>query len=245
MKRSISAKMLLVIALAPAILLTSGGHTAAQTSGELVATITSPRTGEQLFGQVNIQGSAIHPSAFESYTLEYSNQAETTITWLLVQPRVSQQVNNGVLGTWNTNMVPDGTYRLRLRVFLTDGQIGEYVVENLRVVNSQPTPVPTIMPDSPGIESQPAISGPTPTSPIVQPPSNNPLEGNVSGLDDASAAQPGQPDQGAIVASRTTQKTRINTKQVRSAFCSGVYLALGGFVLGGAYVLLRRQKHAP
>ena len=72
--------------------------------------------------------------------------------WGQAQPPVQQQVRDGVLGTWNTSLVPDGFYRLRLCVFLDDGRTGEYIASNLRVANSLPTPVDAphanVVPDS-------------------------------------------------------------------------------------------------
>jgi len=49
---------------------------------------------------------------------------------------VTQQVQDGVLGAWNTIMVPDGFYELRLRVFLDDDQGAEFIVGKLQVANS-------------------------------------------------------------------------------------------------------------
>jgi hypothetical protein len=227
-----------VLAVLALVMLT--GTVAAQTPEGLVAAITSPEEGQQLFGLVNITGSAEHPTAFESYTLEYNDLGDPNAPWLLVQPRVQQQVKDNVLGTWNTNLVPDGTYRLRLRVFLQDGQVGEFVVSDLKVVNSVPTPVPT---SSSGlaIGATPAAPtpGPSPTSPIVQPPSNNPSAGEVAvpaAPDDGS----GPGESGPVNLEPPARNTaRINTSRVRSAFCTGVYLTLGAFGVMLGYVLVR------
>ncbi|RPI99395.1 MAG: hypothetical protein EHM39_06610 [Chloroflexi bacterium] len=213
------------------------GIAAAQSPDEIVAVITSPTDGQQLFGLINVTGSAEHPTAFDSYTLEYSDQSDPNASWMLVQPAVQQQTLNAVLGTWNTNMVPDGVYRLRLRVFLTDGQSQEFTVSSLRVVNSAPTPVPTT---AAGV-SDPAISapvpGPSPTSPIEQPPSSNPLAGETTALDTTG----GETAPLAPVSSepRAEKSTRINTQRVRGAFCAGVYLTLGIFGIMIVYYLLR------
>jgi hypothetical protein len=174
--------------------------------------------------------------------LEYNDLGDPNAPWLLVQPRVQQQVKNSVLGTWNTNLVPDGTYRLRLRVFLQDGQVGEFVVSDLKVVNSVPTPVPT--PASglvTGATPQAPTPGPSPTSPIVQPPSSNPSSGEVAlppGADDES----GTGESGPVNLAPTTRNTaRINISRVRSAFCTGVYLTLGIFGVMLGYVLVRAR----
>jgi hypothetical protein len=209
--------------------------TAAQSPDDSSVAITSPQTGEQLFGPVNIVGSAAHPTAFDSYTLEYNDLSDPAAPWFLVQERVTQQVQNGILGTWNTNMVPDGMYRLRLHVFLDDGQVVEVEVSNLRVANTQPTAVPTVPSGGVGAPAAPT-PGPPPTSPVEQPPSNNPAAG-ISGLD--SAADDAQAPTSLNDGEAGERTTRVNLDRVRGAFCAGVYLALGGFVVMFAYLLLR------
>ena len=175
-------RLVLVLAVVPLWAgLSSGfsGAVRAQSPDQTTAIITSPADGQQLFGLVNITGGASHPSAFDYYTLEYNDQGDPTASWLLVQPLVQQQRQNDILGAWNTNMVPDGVYRLRLRVFLTDGEVGgEFVVSNLRVINSQPTPVPTIGVSETSLNAP--TPGPSPTSPIQQPASNNPSAGQLN-----------------------------------------------------------------
>jgi hypothetical protein len=211
-------------------------RTTAQTPEDIVAVITFPATGQQLFGLVNILGSAGHPTAFNSYTLEYNDLGNPGAPWLLVQPRVQQQVRDDVLGTWNTTVVPDGTYQIRLRVFLDDGQVGETIVSNLKVVNSQPTPVPTA---ATGADVAPVIAtpGPSPTSPVEQPPSNNPSASGIEGLGPASDSEIG-PSSGTSTG-RAKSETRINTSRIRSAFCAGVYLTLAAFGVLLAYSLVR------
>lgn len=211
----------------------------AQSPDQLRAIITSPAEGQQLFGLVNILGSAEHPTAFARYTLEYDDLSDPAVTWLLVQPAVQQQVRDGVLGTWNTNVVPDGFYRLRLRVFLDDGQVGEYIVTNLRVVNRAPTPVPTVPIMEPAAAGQPITPGPSPTSPIVQPPSNNPVSGELS---DLAAQPPVATINDAPVTTTTGQSAaRLNLTRVRQAFCAGFYLAMGAFVFMAVYIVLRHH----
>jgi hypothetical protein len=209
---------------------------AAVAQSEIVVVITSPTDGQQLFGLANILGSAGHPTAFDSYTLEYKDQSDPNAPWLLVQPLVRQQVQNDILGAWNTNMIPDGVYGLRLRVFLSDGQIGEFVVSNLRVINIQPTPVPTGAAGDADITLVAPTPGPTPTSLIQQPPGTT---GESIGPDTAGdGAIPNAPVD-LTTGRRVEKQTRINTSRIRSAFCSGVYLTLGIFGAMLVYTLIR------
>ncbi|MBN1201204.1 MAG: hypothetical protein JXJ20_05045 [Anaerolineae bacterium] len=211
---------------------------AAQTPDDIVAVITSPADGQQLFGLTNITGSASHPTAFASYTLEYDDLSDAAQQWFLVQERVTQQIQDNVLGAWNTNMVPDGVYQLRLRVFLTDGQIGEFIVSNLQVINSEPTPVPTVASGQPDTVPAAPASGPTPTSPIEQPPSNNPSAGDITGLNPAENAPDGSTP-AVLNADPGDTSTRINIGRVRSAFCSGAYLAVVAFAVMLGYAVVR------
>ncbi len=215
------------------------GAVRAQSPEETSALITSPVDGQQLFGLVNITGGASHPSAFDYYTLEYNDQGDPTASWLLVQPLVEQQRQNDILGAWNTNMVPDGVYRLRLRVFLTDGQVGgEFVVSNLRVINSEPTPVPTAGGSETSLNAP--TPGPSPTSPIQQPAGINPSTGEFAGQDTTGdQASPLSSEAVETSAQRAEKTTRINTSRVRGAFCTGVYLTLGIFGVMLLYRLMR------
>jgi len=189
-------------------------RTAAQDSGTTTAVITSPVENEQLFGLVSVVGSAGHTSSFDSYTLEYNDLSDPNAPWLLVQPSVRQQVTNDVLGSWNTNVIPDGVYSLRLRVFLQSGDVGgEFIVTGLRVVNTAPTPVP---------------------------PSNSPATPEViSGLDSAANTDSTSGGSTTIGSSGNSSTTRVNTGRIRNAFCTGAYWAIGLFIVMLAYIVLR------
>jgi hypothetical protein len=227
--------ILAVVILGAGLSSSFSGAVRAQSPDQTTAIITSPVDGQQLFGLVNITGGASHPSAFDYYTLEYNDQGDPTASWLLVQPLVQQQRQNDVLGAWNTIMVPDGVYRLRLRVFLTDGEVGgEFVVSNLRVINSQPTPVPTAG------NSETVLNTPPPGPAIQQPASNNPSAGDFAGSDTSGGqASSTFPDAVETSAQRAEKTTRINIGRVRSAFCTGVYLTLGIFGVMLFYRLTR------
>lgn len=212
--------------LAALALLTQPLQAVAQSTDDLAAIITSPVDGQQLFGQINIVGSAAHTTAFASYTLEYDDLSDPAQQWFLIQERVTQQIRDGVLGAWNTNLVPDGIYQLRLRVFLTDGQVADYIVSNLHVLNSEPTPVPTVASELGGAAPDEPIPGPSPTSSIQQPPSANPITSDVVGLQD-----PGSDTDDTAGERINKPQKQINIARVRRAFCSGAYLTFGLFAV--------------
>ncbi|MEW6579416.1 MAG: hypothetical protein AB1435_09495 [Chloroflexota bacterium] len=232
---------LAAVAAAACLWTTAPAGVAAQTPDQILSAITFPTDGAQLFGLVNILGSAAYPTGFARYTLEYDDLSDPNALWLLVQPPVQQQVRDGVLGTWNTNLVPDGFYRLRLRVFLDDERTGEYIASNLRVANSLPTPVPTLPAVNVAPDSPVPSPGPSPTSPVFQPPGNTPASGELPGF-----VQPLASDSfgGAGSSGGKQTTTRVNTGRIGNAFCTGFYLAVVGFVLMLGYVLLRRRARS-
>ncbi|HET6455647.1 MAG TPA: S8 family serine peptidase, partial [Armatimonadota bacterium] len=87
-------------------------------SGDLgtppTATISSPAAGTTLFGSVTLKGTATSPY-FTNYTLEYGAGSSPT-TWIAIGSPHTTQVTNNVLGTWDTSLLANGTYTVRLTV---------------------------------------------------------------------------------------------------------------------------------
>jgi hypothetical protein len=106
------------------------------------ADITRPAAGEAIFGLVTIEGSADHPS-FVSYELSFAYQPNPEDTWFPVMESIQTPVSEGRLGIWDTTGITDGTYQLRLRVWLKNGNALEAFVPDLRVRNIIPTETPT------------------------------------------------------------------------------------------------------
>ena len=104
--------------------------------------ILSPPPGSVVAGNVQIVGAASHPQ-FLQYQIEYGPDPNPSNLWYPATSAVQSQVFNGLLGIWNTTVTPDTTYQLRLRVYLRDGTLLTTVVNNIRVQNNRPTPIPT------------------------------------------------------------------------------------------------------
>src|SRR6185295_9766953 len=133
----------LVLALA---LLRPGG-VRAQDQG--VAVITSPLEGAVLSGLVPITGTATHPE-FQRYELSFAYSPNPTDTWFPLQPPATTQVINEIIGRWDTALISDGVYTLRLRVYFSETAYLEAFVPNIRVQNSAPTqPLPVTTAESP------------------------------------------------------------------------------------------------
>jgi len=81
--------------------------------------ISSPRSGDAVSGNVPLSGVAFDPSAvpdLERFTLEYGQgmRVGEVKRWTRIGQPQSTPIESGVLGTWNTEGLPDGSYVLRI-----------------------------------------------------------------------------------------------------------------------------------
>ena len=103
--------------------------------------ITSPEMGAEVRGVVPIMGSASVPS-FQFYKVEFGvgpNPAQ----WAVIGELHQQPVINGQLAVWDTRVLPDGVYTLRLQAVKMDGNWEEFLVRQIAIVNTRPTSTPT------------------------------------------------------------------------------------------------------
>jgi hypothetical protein len=130
--------------------------------GQAVGMITSPRDRASVRGQVPIEGSATHPQ-FQKYEVHFSAEANPNDEWQPVGGSpFGVPVVQGRLALWDTTVIPDGLYSLRLRIVRADGNYDEYYVRNIQVLNTQPTETPT--PEATPTEAPPTKTpAPTPT----------------------------------------------------------------------------------
>jgi PKD repeat protein len=115
---------------------------AQNTAAPVNIAVLSPAPNMVVSGAVQVIGSASHPQ-FLQYQLEFGPDPNPGNLWYQATNTVQTPVNNGLLGVWNTLPIQDGTYQLRLRVYLRDGTLLSTIVNNLRLQNRQPTPVPS------------------------------------------------------------------------------------------------------
>lgn len=105
--------------------------------------ITSPRDQAAVRGLVPIEGNATHPQ-FQKYEIHYGPQPNPGDQWTPIGGSpFAVPVVQGRLGLWDTTIIPDGVYSLRLRVVRADGNYDEYVVRGIQVSNTFPTDTPT------------------------------------------------------------------------------------------------------
>jgi hypothetical protein len=146
-------------------------------------TIDSPRPGDVLQGVVAVTGSS-DVEGFLSAETSFSYSDDPTGTWFLISTN-SQPVFNNRLVTWDTTVITDGNYVMRLKVNLTNGTSREYIVPQLRVRNYTPVETPTPLPIAPEATPLPTIMStmtpfPTPTALARNPATLAPMDVSAS-----------------------------------------------------------------
>ncbi len=220
---------LVVLALLVWPVLTSVRVIAAPPTQEGQATITAPQSGSQVGGTIQITGSATHPQ-FHRYELAWASEPITGDSWA-VFATIEAQIENGILGTWNTAQVPDGSYSLRLRVVRQDSNYAEVVVTSIQVVNSRPLETPTLS-IGPTIPPEETLVPGTPTPELImQPPTSTPQP-------PTSTPAGSNADSGGSNALSPTS-FNVNLGALGEAFCNGVTWTFGLFVLWGVVLSIR------
>ncbi len=170
-ERYIPRSYVVLIVAVVALWLSQWAAAAPLSQGEDVAVISSPTSNAVVQGTVQITGSADYPS-FQFYIIEFSPEPITGDQWQIIGSIHEAPVLNGLLETWNTTAVPDGSYTLRLRVVRVDGNYSEGFAQQIVVSNAQPVPTDTPTPGA--VETAlptvtPTDLPPTPTISIEQP----------------------------------------------------------------------------
>ncbi len=196
--------------------------------GQDIAQITSPTEGQAISGLVTISGSADHPD-FARWELAYGPDPNPNDAW---QPFASgeQPVLNGAIGTWNTGVIADGGYMLRLRVVRKDSNYSEAFIRGLQVSNSAPIGTPTSIPPAATFPAeQPTFTAieaaqPLATIRVEQPPTSVP---------EAPVAQSNQPQTNTAARRNPSTVASFDVKQLGSACLNGAIIAAGLFVVLG------------
>lgn len=186
--------------------------------------LTAPLAGEALLGQVPITGMSGLPNFYEA-ELFFAYTGDPTGTWFLLDENFNP-VQDGLLATWDTFAISDGTYDLRLRITLQDGRTEETVVRGVRVRNyssietstATPTPTPTV---SPTVDLTQAFT-PSATPTETAPPGATPLPPTLTPL-------PRNP-------------AEITSQQIGDTLLRGAAGTLAAFLLLGIYLSLRRRR---
>lgn len=204
-----------------------------------VANISSPAPFARVRGNVSIAGTATHPQ-FLRYELYFA--PEPGDGWVFIGEAHFNEVIDGLLGTWDTTALPDGTYSLLLRVVRQDGNYDEAYQRGLVVANQapeQPTPAPTPA----ELPTLPApVGGPTPTptvelsptavaiqQPEIPTPTPRPSPSPTATPDGAAASA----DQAGDVA--LSLGDSFDTQSLRGAAATGLAYTGGAFLAVGMF----------
>ncbi len=190
--------------------------TRAQTLGQ----ITSPRDRATVRGLVPVEGSATHPQ-FQKYEVHYGPEPNPSGEWVpITGSPFTVPVVQGRLGLWDTTVIPDGLYSLRLRVVRLDGNYDEYFVRGIQVVNTRPTETPTP-------RDTPTLAAPTET------PTATPTI--VIGVPTVASPTPKPTDTPLPTAPPTATPESMNLpfQSVSDAACWGAGATLAAFVAIG------------
>lgn len=138
--------------------------------------IISPQGGEALLGMVMVHVE-VEPSQTIGYELSYSYQSGQTETWFVI---AENQISNTskIQTIWDTTTISDGSYRLRVKVFLNNGLSQEVMVDGLRVRNYSiiETNTPTSIPLITGTPIPPTATLIKPTPGVATPMPENALQ---------------------------------------------------------------------
>lgn len=149
------------------------------------AQITSPTNGDMLRGSVEIAG-IIETPEFSLAELAFaygSDASDPSLSWFTLQT-FSQPPADSTLTIWDTTTITDGTYSLRLRVFLADGSLQEVYVTGLQVRNDAPPPTETPAPTQviPPTDAPPTLIPPVTAPPVLIFPTPTALPANPASL---------------------------------------------------------------
>jgi hypothetical protein len=126
----------------------------------------------QIAGTVDING-------FQSYMLEFAFEGNAESSWFPITQSATPIIN-GILGEWDTSLLIDQTYALRLTVNIQNSDPMIIILEGVRVRNytaiETSTPTPTSLPEvatpTLSITSTPTLT-PTPNVTPTPPPANS------------------------------------------------------------------------
>ena len=174
--------------------------------------ITSPRPGEALQGVVAIVGSTF-VEGFQSWELSFRYAKDENETWFLIAEQ-ENIIRDDILAEWDTSMITDGVYDLRLTARLKGDDFAQVIVEGVRIRNytsvetNTPVPSSTLFPTQ-TVMPPTATASPTPTeTPTLTPLPTNPVE--------------------------------ISRRNVYNSLSSGVIIATVSFLLMGLYLSIRK-----
>ncbi len=138
--------------------------------------ISAPPAGSTLSGVVTISGSA--PAAWE---LAFTYRDDPTGTWFPLAAS-SEPLTGGLLPAWDTTLITDGLYTLRLRISAADSFQDFLIDIRIRNYSATETPTPAGTPTPSATASITPLPSATPTVTYTPAPPPAPLPANPAVL---------------------------------------------------------------
>jgi len=150
--------------------------------------IISPAAGDFISRQVTITGTT-DVLGFASSQLDFAYASDSTDTWFSIQTSSQPEVD-APLAVWDTSLITDGNYSLRLSVIKDDGTVEEVTVQ-VKVQNDSPilspTPVVTPTPDQLDVQlPTPFLVAASPTPTLTPRPTPTSFPTNAVSLNQVS-----------------------------------------------------------
>ncbi len=253
MKRPLVFVLISLLILASAVL--SITALAAPVAQETRPVIVQPAQDSPVRGVVQIVGSAVDPQ-FQKYQLYFSPwPVPSDDSWAFVSEAFNQQPL-GLLGTWDSRTVTDGTYALRVRVVKLDGNYLDsdprrVLVANTRPVESPtpaatdtPEPLPTEPPATPTI----VVAVPTTVVKLTAAPTPVPESRTTPILPAGQATVTGQPGtsaSGSVTGQLFNGQRLLETAKKAAFYTAAAFVIIGLFFGVKALLVWLWQKIRP
>lgn len=140
--------------------------------------IENPASGDALQGQVSINGGYQIAEAKE-LEVSFRFQDSDLQNWFVIS-RIVQPADGKIFILWDTTTIADGTYSLRVRLLMQNGESDELIIPDLRVRNysiiETNTPVPFVIQMPEAAQNEALNATPTPQKVTATPYPRNNLE---------------------------------------------------------------------
>lgn len=144
--------------------------------------VLSPSEGQAVAGMVEIIGS-VPDVSFDYAEVSYVFSDSKAPNWFVIS-KLDEPVMDERLALWDTTLITDGLYRLKVTVYRNDGTVDDLIVENIRVANYTRVEEATPAISSAGTESLPLVTDAPlePTATAVQTPLPTDLPANPASI---------------------------------------------------------------
>jgi hypothetical protein len=97
------------------------------------SSISYPEAGSSIQGIVEIQGT-ITLENLDRAEISYSYSDSSNPNWFIIYQGL-EPVQKGIITRWDTTTITDGTYKIRLSLYLKDGTVVEQIIDPVYVRN--------------------------------------------------------------------------------------------------------------